>query len=82
MDPVHQALAELDQLHQQLRTAYDAHDTTAVTRLLTDLSAAQRWRDRAIRRALTAIPTTGGAVPVREQVARALALLDRPPKWR
>lgn len=79
-DPVRRALAEVAELQNKLAAAYEAGDTTQAERLLVELVAAERRRNRILQRALAKAggPTYRAALPVREQVARALALLGRP----
>jgi hypothetical protein len=72
-------MAEIADLQVQLQRAYESGDAAMADRLMSELSAAEGRRNRAMQRALTA----GGrgyrtAMPIREQVARVLALLARP----
>lgn len=76
---VQRALAEVAALQRELEAAYDAADAGRTERVMTELSAAERRRNRIMQRALAAgTPTYHAALPVREQVARALGLLARP----
>ena len=76
---VQQALAEVAQLQKELEAAYEAADAGRVERVLAELSAAERRRNRVMQRALAGGgPTYHATLPVREQVARALGLLARP----
>jgi hypothetical protein len=72
-------IAEIADLQARLQRAFESGDATAADRLMSELSAAERRRNRVMQRALAG----GGrghraALPVREQVARVLALLSRP----
>lgn len=76
---VAQILAEIEGLQARLQQAYRSGDGSAADRLMSELSAAERRRNRAMQRAMAA----GGrsyraSLPVREQVARVLGLLARP----
>lgn len=79
-DPdVPRILADIADLQQRLQKAYEAGDAAAADKLMSELAAAERRRNRAMQRALA----TGGrgqrsVLPVREQVARVLGLLGRP----
>lgn len=77
---VQRALAEVAELQSKLAAAYEAGDAIQAERVMTELAAAERRRNRILQRALAkgGGPSYHAALPVREQVARALALLGRP----
>lgn len=78
---VAQVLAEVTDLQAQLQRAYESGDAAAVDRLVSELAAAERRRNRAMQRTLpgtAAAPGHRAALPVREQVGRVLGLLGRP----
>jgi hypothetical protein len=78
---VSQILAEIAVLQGRLQQAYEASDAPAVDRVLSELSAAERRRNRAMQRSVAGgAPPAGyrSVLPVREQVARVLGLLGRP----
>lgn len=76
---VQRVLAEVAELQRELQAAYEAGDAGRAERVMTELVAAERRRNRIVQRALAGgAPTFHAALPVREQVARALALLGRP----
>ncbi len=78
-DPtVEEVLAEIEELQKRLRQAYEAGDADAADRLMSELAAAERRRNRIMQRALAAGRGHRPALPVREQVARVLSLLGRP----
>src|SRR5690606_39306854 len=79
-DPdVPRILADIADLQQRLQKAYEAGDAAAADKLMSELAAAERRRNRAMQRALATSGRGQRAVlPVREQVARVLGLLGRP----
>jgi hypothetical protein len=76
---VPQILAEIADLQRRLTAAYESGDAAGADRLMSELSAAERRRNRAMQRSMAgAVRGYRAALPVREQVARVLTLLGRP----
>jgi hypothetical protein len=76
---VARTLAEVADLQHQLQQAYESGDAAGVDRLVSELSAAERRRNRAMQRAVAADQSSYRPVlPVREQVIRVLDLLGCP----
>lgn len=72
-------LAEIAQLQATLQRAYETGDAAVVDRIMSELSVAERRRNRAMQRSMSGgTRTYRSTLPVREQVARVLALLGRP----
>ncbi len=74
---VRRLLAEVTDLQNQLQQACESGDAAGVDRLVNELTAAERRRNRAVRRAVAGTAYRS-PLPVREQVARVLELLGRP----
>lgn len=76
---VAQVLTEITDLQRKLLRAYESGDAAAVDRLVSELSAAERRRNRAMQRSVEGSRRSWRAsLPVREQVARVLSLAGRP----
>jgi hypothetical protein len=70
---------EVAELQARLRQAYEVGDAAAADRLVSELSGAERRRNRALQRSLAGRTTAyRTSLPVREQVIRVLGLLGRP----
>jgi hypothetical protein len=79
MPEIHAAMAEVTALQQQLESALKAQDSEEVDKVLTELTVAEKRRNRLLQRAAdTTGPGFDTAPPVREQVAAALRILSRP----
>ena len=76
---VPQIMAEIADLQVRLQRAYESGDAPGADRLMSELTAAERRRNRAMQRAMAATGRSYRAtLPVREQVARVLGMLGRP----
>jgi hypothetical protein len=71
-------MREITELQARLRQAYESGDADTADRLMSELSTAERRRNRALQRELTSGSSYRASLPVREQVTRALGLLARP----
>ncbi len=77
-EDVRTAMAEVADLQQRLTRAFDEGDAATADRLMAELQAAERRRNRALQRAMAGTPTFDVTLPVREQVARVLGMAERP----
>jgi hypothetical protein len=75
---VAEVLAEVADLQARLQKAYEAGDAAAADRLISELATAERRRNRVMQRALATTRGYRATLPVREQVIRVLALVERP----
>lgn len=73
---IRKAIEVVARLNDELTKAYLAGDGQEVERLLAEIAAAERRRNRLIQR--YTVESAPATLPIREQVARVLGLLQRP----